>query len=140
LGLTLPWIIRKLKIEPYSIAAEEYEVRMLVVNNTIEYIESDLSLVKEDLLRDIKNKYEIKFNRLQRTDLPAGYFNQNAEETAPTNIFNEFSQLQIDVISHERKTLDGLHREGNASEEILHKIERELDLEETRLRMEIYQG
>jgi hypothetical protein len=112
---------------------------MMVVNNTIEYIESNLSLVKEDLLRDLKNKYEIKYNRLQRTDLPAGYFNKEAE-AAPTNIFNEFSQLQIDVISHERKTLDGLHREGKASEEILHKIERELDLEETRLRMEIYEG
>lgn len=140
LGLTLPWLIRKLKIEPYSIAAEEYEVRMMVVNNTIEYIESNLSLVKEDLLRDLKNKYEIKYNRLQKTDLPAGYFNKEAGEAAPTNIFNEFSQLQIDVISHERKTLDILHREGKASEEILHKIERELDLEETRLRMEIYQG
>jgi monovalent cation/hydrogen antiporter len=140
LGLTLPWLIRKLKIEPHSIAAEEYDVRMTVVNNTIQYIEGNLSLIKEDLLRDIKNKYEIKFNRLQKTDLPAGYFGKETGTPVPDNIFNEFSQLQIDVISQERKTLEQLHKEGKASEEVLHKIERELDLEETRLRMEIYQG
>ncbi len=140
LGLTLPWLIRKLKIEPHSIAAEEYEVRMMVVNEAIQYIEGNLSLVKDDLLRDIKNKYEIKYNRLQKTDLPAGYFGKETGEAIPENIFNEFSKLQIEVIAEERKTLEHLHKDGKASEVILHKIERELDLEETRLRMEIYQG
>ena len=140
LGLTLPWLIRKLKIEPYSIAAEEYDVRMLVVNNTIQYIEGNLSLINENLLRDIKTKYEIKYNRLQKTDLPAGYLGNEKDGTVPLNVFNEFSKLQIKVIATERNTLEQLHKEGKASEEVLHKIERELDLEETRLRMEIYEG
>ena len=43
------------------------------------------------------------------------------------------------MIAVERKTVERLHREGKASEEILRKIEKELDLEETRLKMEIYQ-
>jgi CPA1 family monovalent cation:H+ antiporter len=33
-----------------------------------------------------------------------------------------------------------LHRKGMASEEILRKVERELDLEETRLQMEMYEN
>lgn len=138
LGFTLPWIIRKLKLQPHSIAAEEYEVRTKVVSNTIVHIEENLSHIKDELLNNIKSKYEIKYNRLQRTDLPANYFGQS--DNKPVNIFNEFSQLQIDVIGVERQTLSKLHREGKASEEVIRKIERELDLEETRLKMEIYSG
>jgi monovalent cation/hydrogen antiporter len=136
LGFTLPWLIRKLKIEPFSIEAEEYEIRTKVVSNTIAHIEENLSLINEDLLKNIKGKYEIKFNRLQKTDLPPDYF--GAGKPNPSSIFNEFTKLQIDVIGVERKAIQQLHRNGEASEEIIRKIERELDLEETRLKMEMY--
>jgi monovalent cation/hydrogen antiporter len=136
LGLTLPWIIKKLNIEPYSIAAEEYEIRTKVVNNTITHIEENLSLINGEMLSNIKTKYEIKFNRLQRTDLPPGYF--NGKEADVANIFNEYSKLQIDLIAVERKSLNQLHRSGEANEEIVRKIERELDLEETKLKLEMY--
>lgn len=137
LGLTLPWVIRKLKLEPHSIVAEEYEVRMTVVTTTIQYIEEHLSTVKDELLRDIKNKYEIKYSRLQKTDLPANYFGEDHEADDSENIFNEFSKLQIDVITVERDTLEKLHKQGKATEAVLRKIERELDLEEARLQMEL---
>ena len=137
LGFTLPWVIRKLKLDPYSIAAEEYEVRTKVVNNTIIHIEENLSLLNAELLNNIKTKYEIKYNRLQKTDLPPGYF--EGETPKVENIFNEFSRLQIELIGIERKSLKQLHREGNTSEEIIRKIEKELDLEETRLQLEMYQ-
>jgi CPA1 family monovalent cation:H+ antiporter len=129
-------VIKKLKIEPYSIAAEEYEVRTKVVNNTIQHIEENLSLVNAELLNNIKNKYEVKYNRLQKTDLPAGYFGGGTPSVA--NIFNEYSKLQIELIAVERKSLKLLHRSGEASEEIIRKIERELDLEETRLQLDMY--
>ena len=129
-------MIKKLKIEPYSLVAEEYEVRNTVVTTAIGYIEDNLSLVQEDLLDNIKSKYEVKYNRLQKTDLPANYFGKG--KTLAGNIFNEYTQLQIDLLKIERHTIQQMHRKGNASEEILRKIERELDLEETRLRLEIY--
>lgn len=138
LGLTLPWIIKKLKIPPHSMAAEEYEVRTHVVGTTIAHIEENLALLKGELLHNIKSKYEVKYNRLQKTDLPANYFGNG--QTLAGNTFNEFSQLQIDLIGIERNTLGQLHRSGRASEEILRKIEKELDLEETRLQMEMYSG
>lgn len=138
LGLTLPWLIRKLKIEPYSAYAEEYEVRNLVVSQTIAHIEDNLSLLQDELLHNIKSKYEVKFNRLQKTDLPANYFGKGA--TLGGDIFNQFTQLQIDLINVERAKLEKLHLEGGSSEEVLRKIERELDLEEERLLMEMYEG
>jgi CPA1 family monovalent cation:H+ antiporter len=138
LGLPLPWLIRKMKLQPYSIIAEEYEVRNKIVLNAISYIEDNLSLVPEELLHNLKSKYEVKYNRLQKTDLPANYFGKGTK--LPGTIFNEFSKMQIDLIGVERKTLQMLHRRGEASEEILRKVERELDLEETRLQMEMYMG
>ncbi|TRW27327.1 Na+/H+ antiporter [Flavobacterium zepuense] len=138
LGFTLPWIIKKMKMEPYSIYAEEYEVRNMVVSQTITHIEDNLSLLQDDLLHNIKSKYEVKYNRLQKTDLPANFFGKG--ETLAGNIFNEFTQLQIDLLNVERKKVQELHRNGSANEEILRKIERELDLEETRLSMDMYDG
>ena len=80
----------------------------------------------------------MKFNRLQKTDLPSNYF--GGGKTLAGNVFNEFTQLQIDLLNVERESLDQLHRNGKTAEEVLRKIERELDLEETRLRMEMYNG
>jgi len=137
LGFTLKWIIRKLKIDPYSLVAEEYEVRTEVVSTAINYIEDNLSLTSEELLNNIKSKYEVKYNRLQKTDLPSNYF--GGGKTLAGSIFNEFTKMQIDLIGIERNTIKQLHRRGKANEEILRKIERELDLEETRLKLEVYE-
>lgn len=137
LGLTLPWIIRKLKMEPHSIVAEEYEVRNKVILTAISHIEEHLSLHPDELRQSIKSKYEVKYNRLQKTDLPAGFYEGGK---LPENVFNAFSKIQLDLIGIEREAIENLHKHGLASEEILRKIERELDLEETRLQMEMYEG
>lgn len=138
LGLTLPWVIRRLGLKPHSIVAEEYEVRNEVVGSAIAHIEENLSTAQDELLHNIKSKYEIKYNRLQKTDLPANYFGNG--KTLQGNIFNEFSKMQIDLIGIERRTLTQLHQSGKASEEIVRKMERELDLEEGRLQLEMYEG
>lgn len=138
LGFTLPWVVRKIGIKPYSMAAEEYEVRTRVVTDTISHIEENLSLVQDELLHNIKSKYEVKYNRLQKTDLPSNYFGKG--QTLAGNVFNEYTKMQIELVNVERKTLERMHIKGEASEEILRKIERELDLEETRLNMEMYGG
>jgi monovalent cation/hydrogen antiporter len=137
LGLTLPWVIRRLKLKPHSMVAEEYLVRNMIVSAAITHIEEKLGTAPEELLHNIKSKYEVKYNRLQRTELPANYFGKG--QTLPGNIFNEFSKMQMDLIGVERKEIQTLHLNGRASEEILRKIERELDLEESRLQMEMYE-
>jgi CPA1 family monovalent cation:H+ antiporter len=136
LGITLPWVIRRMKMEPHSIVAEEYTVRTEIVSSAINHIEEHLSLINDDVLHNIKTKYEVKYNRLQKTDLPANYFGKG--KTLSGNVFNEYSQLQLDLIAVERKTLEQIHRDGRSGEEILRKVEKELDLEETRLNMEMY--
>ena len=138
LGLTLPWIIRKLKMKPHSMVAEEYIARNQVVSAAITHIEENLGTAPGELLHNIKSKYEVKYNRLQSTELPANYF--GGGKTLPGNIFNDYSKMQMELINVERKEIHKMHVNGQASEEILRKIERELDLEETRLQMEMYES
>jgi CPA1 family monovalent cation:H+ antiporter len=54
-------------------------------------------------------------------------------------VFDEYTKLQLTLISVERQTVERLHLQGTTSEEILRKIERELDLEETRLKLDMNQ-
>jgi len=136
-GLTLPWVIKKLKIQRYSILAEEYEIRNVIVSETIAHIEDNFSLLNDDLLHNIKSKYEVKFNRLQKTELPANFFGKG--NVMGGEIFNDFTKLQIDLLNVERAKLETMHKSGSVNEEIFRKIEKELDLEETRLWMEMYE-
>lgn len=137
LGLPLPWVIRKLKIQVHSIVAEEYEIRSEILNATIHHIDQNIEKVKSEFREKIKRKYDYKLKRIQRTELPAGYFGDTKPTITPENIFNEYSQLEVNVINVERSTLLSMYRKGKVSEEIVRKIERELDLEESRLTMEI---
>ena len=138
LGLTLPWLIRVMKLEPYSEQAEEYEVRTIIVGQAISKIESEYALLPDELLNNIKSKYEVKYNRLQKTALPSNYFGQG--KMLSTQIFNQYTQIQLDLLGVERAAIQQMHVKGTASDSILRKIEMELDVEETRLRMEMYES
>jgi Na+/H+ antiporter len=133
LGLPLPWIIRKLKIQTYSVVAEEYEVRTAVLNATIDHIDQNIEKVREEFREKIKRKYDYKLQRIQKTDLPPGYFGNVKPTMTPENIFNQYSQLEVKIINVERTLLQDMYHKGKVSDEVVRKIERELDLEESRL-------
>lgn len=138
LGLNLPPIIRRLKLPVHSLVAEEYEVRIEILDRAVKHIDENISSINDDLLNSLKNKYDIKYRKTQRTELPAGYFKKDKRNDEGKEIFNESIELEIEVLSIERQALQRLNREGKASEEIVRKIENELDLEETRLSMELH--
>ncbi|MDJ1499916.1 Na+/H+ antiporter [Xanthocytophaga agilis] len=137
-GLTLPWVIRRLKLPKHSIVEEEYQVRMKMIAASITHIEENLSLTEDDLLTKIKNKYEIKYNRLQHTELPEGFLEKHGNPVE--EIFNRFTGIELELLTIERDVIKMLHRQGGASEEVLRKIEHELDLEESRLQMDLYKS
>jgi CPA1 family monovalent cation:H+ antiporter len=49
---------------------------------------------------------------------------------------NQFHKVQKELLQTERKFVIDLRKTGNISDEVLRKIEYELDLEETRLMLE----
>ncbi len=138
LGTALPYIIRRLKLPIHSLVAEEYEVKNTILNKTLEQLEKKLPEVNERFRNNLKKKYETRIRRLQKTDLPKNYFKDEQHAESGDEIFNKYARLELDALQLERNLLKELSYEGKVSEEVARKIERELDLEEIRLNMELH--
>jgi CPA1 family monovalent cation:H+ antiporter len=128
-GLTLPSLIKFLRVKADgSTEREEHEARLKLAASVIEHIESNYSLSLSDgVLSQIKSKYEI---RIQRMVGPQSNKRMSDEELA------EFHRIQRDLVMSERTLLLDLRRQRQISDEVLRKLEYELDLEEERLILE----
>ncbi len=134
-GLTLPLLIRKLKLPKHSILAEEYTIRTQLIAAMKEYIDKNLSHLEDDVRSMLHQKYDGRNTLLQQTRLPRQI---KKGENPATAIFNRYAQAELALLEVERSHTRELRKTGKASEEVIRKIEREMDLEESRLRMELY--
>jgi NhaP-type Na+/H+ or K+/H+ antiporter len=106
---------------------EERETRMKLASTVIEHIEENYSLaLSDEVLSQIKSKYEIRMQRIRKDEVAKMDEKQ----------INEFQRIQQELINKERSFILQLWSEGRVSDEIMRKIEYELDLEETRLILE----
>jgi CPA1 family monovalent cation:H+ antiporter len=127
-GISLPYLIRWLKIKvDAKEAIEEIKVRLKVAYKVIEHIEENFSygVVTDQVLAQIKTKYEI---RIQRLGQQIG--NKTMLKEAQLLQFLDIQQELLDI---ERKLVIELRREGKINDEVLKRVENELDLEESRL-------
>lgn len=134
-GLSLPPLIRFLGIKADgSEELEEIEARKQLATAAIVHIEENLSFgqLSEQVLAQIKSTYEIKFNYLRN------YSSLKSEEAViEHSIFEQFHDAQLELLRQERTILKKMRREALIGEEIVRKLEYELDLEEARLMMEL---
>lgn len=132
-GLTLAPIIKWIKLPKYSILEDEHKTRIMLTSATIEYIEENFALnqISDSVLAQIKSKYEIRYNKLFKSDLP----NVEIQETKnrADEIFNQYVKTEKRLINLERDLIKQARKKGQISNEVLLKIERELDLEESQL-------
>jgi CPA1 family monovalent cation:H+ antiporter len=128
-GLSLPYIIRVLKIRPDGAPEkEEHEARLRLASSVIEHIESNYSLSLSDgVLNQIKSKYEIRVQRMLKTS--------NNQKMSDQELA-ELQRIQKELVQSERKFLLDLRKNRQVSDEVLRKLEYELDLEEERLVLE----
>ena len=134
-GLTLPRIIKKLKLPKHSILAEEYTVRTQLINDMKEYVDGQLPNLGEDVRSLLHQKYDGRNTLLQQTNLPKV---EKKGVSPSTAIFNQFVETELELLEIERFHANELRKTGKASEQVIRKIEREIDLEESRLRLELY--
>jgi Na+/H+ antiporter len=128
-GLTLPHLIKWFVIKPDGKEHdEEQQVRLRVASSVIEHIEENYSLLPDEVLNQVKTKYEIRIQRLQK--------NINAPRKMDDEQIHEFHRIQQELLSKERKFIITLRNESKISAEVLRRLEYELDLEETRLMLE----
>lgn len=127
-GLTLPRLIKWLRIKSDGKEAEEeHHVRMRVTASVIEHIEENYSLLNDEVLNQIKTKYEIRFQRLRRDAL---------DQKLNDEQFIEIQRIRQELLDKERSLILDMRNKGTISFETLRRLENELDLEETRLILE----
>jgi CPA1 family monovalent cation:H+ antiporter len=133
-GLSLPLLIRLLKIEPTDNTDEEQrELQLYLATSTLHFIEKEFPIHGDNKLQQqFKNKYEQSIRRLTKEiklHRQARYSNRKIEEQAPDNV----SAVQMEVNKFQRALLVKLHKDGEYSDEVIRHVEREMDIDELRL-------
>lgn len=126
-GLSLPFLIRWLGVhDPTDERQQERDLRKEVAQAAITHLEANHSAgdVPDTLLNQIKNAYELKINHLNGNSTYA----PNSPEP-----YTEFARLQLELIDAGRRVIENRRREGELSDELLHKLDQELDLEAVRI-------
>lgn len=128
-GLTLRPLIKWLGIKSDGRDyRDEQEARMRIASSVIEHVEENYSMnISDEVLNQVKTKYEIRIQRIRKDQ---GQRRLNEEQ------INEFHRIQQELLDKERLFVIKMRKEGKISDEVLRKLEYELDLEETRLILE----
>lgn len=131
-GLTLPLIIRWLKLETQEDNSEErLGIRLRMATAIVDYINNNYAeqAGKIEAFTRLKSRYErmaaIASNRLKHDE---------NEETQNGAFLPQYRRLLIELVDVQRQELAHMRRSAEYSEESLRYKETELDLEEARYR------
>jgi CPA1 family monovalent cation:H+ antiporter len=129
-GLTLPLVIRGLGLTDDGAAEREEEVhaRLVATKAALERIEelSDEDWTRPDTLERLRNAYLF---RKRRFAAQAGKIDDDGYEDQSV----AYQRTLREVLDAQRRAVVELRNNGEISNEVMHHIERELDLEDSRL-------
>ncbi len=140
-GLSLPLLIKLLKIKPASDEEDEVkELQLFMASNTLQFIEREMPVQGDHRLQEqLKTEYEQqvrKLNgelRLLRSSTYAKSIAQPAETDSRLN-------AQINISKFQRALLLKLHNDGQFSDEAIRQLEREMDIDELKLNSQLPSG
>lgn len=131
-GTSLPWLLRRLGLRPEESRTEENHARLHGARAALAWLDDHAGANGTDeATESARAWYEAKVRRLQATH-PSGQGPGDAEEQAEA--LDRFTALRLQLLKVERSEVLGLRYEGRINATMLRTIERELDLEEARLR------
>ncbi|CAN5271919.1 Na+/H+ antiporter [soil metagenome] len=128
-GLSLPFLIRALGLEDDgSVEREETYARVATADAALARIEelAEEEWVREDTAERVRGMYGYRRGRFVARKM--GVDDDGYEERS-----QNFQRLLHELVQAQRGALVRLRNEGAISDEALHRIERDLDLEEARL-------
>jgi Na+/H+ antiporter len=133
-GLTLPLLIKGLKIKPVLQVQkkEEKELRLLLTENILDYLNGEFPIeLDQNVMDQLRKRYEVNFNLLSSNK------NRNKvekEEKVSQLIYKKHMITgQLEIIKYQRELLLKYQKEGTFNEDAISKAEAELDIEELRL-------
>jgi Na+/H+ antiporter len=129
-GLTLPWVIRWARVrDDGSEAREELAARRRATAAALERLEelAEEEWTRDDTIQRMRGLYEYRARRL----------GARAGEVDEADDYEHralgYQQMVREVLDAQRRAVVALRNEGVISNDVMHRIERELDLEDERL-------
>jgi CPA1 family monovalent cation:H+ antiporter len=129
-GLTLPGLIRRLGVREDAAEeeAEELKARLAIARVALERLD-ELESEKWTLEESLERARRLYGFRHRRFKTQAGKLEDDGIEDRSLS----YQRMMHEVFGAQRHALVGLRNEGEISSEVMRRIERELDLEESRL-------
>ena len=137
-GLTLPFLVRWLKIKPEDNSDEEQrELQLYLASSTLHFIEHEFPIQGDTKLQQqLKNKYEQQIRKLNKEiqlHRRARYFNYEVKPQEPDNLLT----AKVEINKFQRELLIRLHKDGDFSDTTIKQIEREIDIDELKLNQQL---
>ena len=136
-GLTLPWVIRKVKLEDrFTLIPEQKQeiiIQKKIAQDSLKYLDDKYG---ED---STKNEHLHNLNARFKIDLK--HLNQELEKTDNTkeSPLKNFQQVYLEILEHQRKLLNEMNHKAEFDEELIRKYLSLIDLEELKVREKISQ-
>ena len=129
-GLSLPVLIRTLGLEDDRIGdKEETHGRIKIAEAALERLDElvDEDWVREDTAERIRGLYSYRRDRF------ASRFDGDPDGVEERS--TAYQRLMVELLGAQRLRLVTMRDEGSIGDEVMHRIERDLDLEESRLEL-----
>jgi monovalent cation/hydrogen antiporter len=139
-GLTLPALIRRLGVEGDAAEEQAEEVRARLMASKaalarLDEIEADEGVtIKEGTLQRVRAMYEFRRRRFKAR---AGMLE---DDDGIEDRSVAYQRLLIELYRAQRRALVELRNAREISNDVMHRVERDLDLEETRLEVNARRG
>jgi Na+/H+ antiporter len=128
-GLTLPALIKRLQLEDDGLEQkEDTKARIYAAEAALERLEEllDEEWVRPETADRLRGLYTFRRDRFQ-----ARY---DGEDDGPIERQSQdFQRLRRELLEAERAAVVGLRRDGRISDDVMRRVERDLDLEDSRL-------
>ena len=122
-------MVRLLRVEPDDGAeVEENKARKHAARAALERIDvlAAEDWPREDTLERVRGMYRYRYNRF------AARFDAEADGDAIESRTSDYLRIVAAVLEAQREALDELRADGVISDDVMHRVEHELDLEEGR--------
>jgi Na+/H+ antiporter len=128
-GLTLPALIRRLRFdEDDAEEREEVKARLAATHAAIDRLDelAGADWTRDDTVERLHGLYDFRRRRLKAR---GGWLEDDGTEDRS----QAYQRLLRELLQAQRQAIVQLRNQGQISNDVMHRIERELDLEDTRL-------
>lgn len=131
-GLTLPWVIRKVKLEDRFSPIPEPEQEMIIQKKMAK---ASLELLEEKYGGERKQNEHLN-NLYSRLQLDLDFLQQdlNKPKNATGNSLVDFQRIYLELLERQRQLLIGMNRHSEFDEDLIRKYLALIDLEEFKTR------